>query len=173
MRWFPGLGLLASAFAPLIAVLAVVRWADLGVWAWILLGLCALSLLWLWAILASTARLQVHVVRTRAVKSADENVMRFTYSYLVPVIVAVFAPPSLPSLVGEVMLVVLSAVIYVRGGLFHLNPTLSVLGWRTCEVTAASGEPFWLLTRAGHLPQQGEVAVRRLSASVAFHVRRP
>ena len=40
-----------------------------------------------------------------------------------------------PTIVATSALVAILALIYVRAGLYHLNPTLAVLGFRLYEVT--------------------------------------
>ena len=88
MKWMTGVGLLASAFAPLVAVLALVRLNQLGWAGWVILAACVLAMLFLALVLASVARIQERAVVSVSVRHADERVIAFTSSYLVPVVVA-------------------------------------------------------------------------------------
>ncbi|WP_454301704.1 hypothetical protein [Salana multivorans] len=166
MKWLTGTGLLASAFAPLVAVLALVRMNQLGWAGWVILGGCVVAVLFLALVLVSVAKIQERTVVSTAVCHADERVIAFTSSYLMPVVVAAFAPQELATLVATLVLLVLMMVIYVRAGLYHLNPTLAVIGFRLYEVTAENGTVVMLLTRARHLPQRGSVRGRYLSENV-------
>lgn len=173
MRWVTGAGLLTSAFAPLVAVVALVRIQQLGVVAWVILLGCLLSVLFLRLVLRALSRLQERQIVSVEVRRADERVVSFTSSYVVPVVLAAFAPTDVPGLVATLGLLALMVVIYLRAGLYHLNPTLAVLGYRLFEVRAENGSLVMLLTRSDHLPQRGEVNGRYLSANVAVQVARP
>lgn len=167
VKWLTGTGLLASAFAPLVAVLALVRIDQLRWAGWVILGACIAAVLFLLVVLAGVAKLQERTVVSTSVRQADERVIAFTSSYLVPVVVAAFAPPELTTLVATLVLLALLVIIYVRAGLYHLNPTLAAIGFRLYEVTAENGTVVMLLSRARHLPQQGAVRCRYLGENVA------
>ncbi|UNX54033.1 hypothetical protein MF406_13920 [Georgenia sp. TF02-10] len=167
MKWLTGVGLLASAFAPLVAVLALVRMNQLGWAGWVILGTCLVAVLFLALVLASVAKIQERTVVSTSVRHADERVLAFTSSYLVPVVVAAFAPPEVATLVATLVLLALMVVIYVRASLYHLNPTLAVIGFRLYEVTTENGTIVMLLTRRRHIPQRGSVRGRYLSENIA------
>lgn len=163
-----GVGLLASAFAPLVAVLAVLRLRDLGWWAAGLLVLCAAAFGLLGWVLRDLRSIQARPVRAKQVRRADERVVAFTSSYLLPFVLAVFGPESLTKLAATVVMVAILAVIYVRSGLFHLNPTLALLGYRLYEVTAVNGTVTMLLTRRTYLSQDAAVQCWFLGDDVAL-----
>lgn len=165
-----GVGLLASAFAPLLALIAILKLPTLGWVSWAILSICLLSLLLLWLVLRSVARLQSRPVESAEVARADESVLGFTSSYIVPVVVALFGD-DIASLVATIALVLLLVVIYVRAGLYHLNPTLAVVGFRLYQVTTAGGTVTMLLSRSRHLPQQGIVECRYLGDDVAIQLK--
>ncbi len=157
-----GLGLLASAFAPLVALLAVLRIDDLGWLGWAILGVCVTAMILLYFVLRSLAGIQSRSVDTTAVRHEDERVLGFTSGYVVPVVVALFGASGAATVVATTALVVLLALIYVRAGLYHLNPVLAVLGFRLYEVTAVNGQVIMLLSRDRHIPQQGPCSVATL-----------
>src|SRR4051794_8639976 len=95
-----GFGLLASAFAPMVALLAVVRFDDLGPTSWVILAACAVAVLLLVLVLRSVAGVQAHTIDRQLVRSADERVLGFTSSYVVPLVIAVFGEPDTPTLVA-------------------------------------------------------------------------
>ena len=165
-----GFGLLTSAFAPMVALLAVLRFAELGWAAGVLLAACALSLALLGLVLHQVQDIQNRVIESKTVRRADERVLGFTASFIVPVVVAVFGQSSATTLIATVGLVLFLALIYVRGGMFHLNPTLAILGYRLYEVTAQNDTVTMLLTRATHLPQSGDIEGRYLGDDVAIQI---
>jgi hypothetical protein len=170
MQRVTGFGLLASAFAPLVALLAVLRLSALGAAGWVVLALCAAAEVLLLLVLRSVAGIQSRSVQSRSVRRADERLLTFTSSYLVPVVVGLFGDSDRATVVATVAFVLLLAVIYVRAGLYHLNPTLALLGFRLYEVTAVSGVVTMLLTRQRRLPQEGEVVCRYLGDDVAIQL---
>lgn len=170
MKGIVGAGLLASAFAPLLALIAILKLPALGWASWAILTGCLLSLVLLWLVLRSIARLQARPVEVTEVRRADESVLGFTSSYIVPVVVALFGDDN-ASLVATIALVLLLVVIYVRAGLYHLNPTLAVVGFRLYEVTATSGAVTMVLSKSRYLPQQGLVECRYLGDDVAIQLK--
>jgi hypothetical protein len=170
MKGFVGAGLLVSAFAPLLALIAVLKLPRLGWVSWAILAGCVLSLVLLWLMLRSVAGLQPRPVESVEIRRADESVLAFTSSYVVPVVVALFSD-DIASLVATVALIVLLLVIYVRAGLYHLNPTLAVVGFRLYQVTAANATSTMVLSRSRHLPQHGVVECRYLSDDVAIQLK--
>ncbi|WP_127572492.1 hypothetical protein [Georgenia faecalis] len=173
MTKVPGIWLLASAFAPLVALLAVLNLAELGRAGWAVLALCVLAELLLYLSLRSLSRVQPDPIATTSVKRADERVLAFTSSYIVPIVIALFGGSDTTKVVGTVALVVLLALIYVRAGLYHLNPTLAVFGFRLYEVTAANGAVTMLLSRADHIPQRSQLKCHFLGPDVAIQLKGP
>lgn len=166
-----GVGLLASAFAPLVLVLAVLRVRDLGVSGWVLIGASLAAMVLLVAVLRTAARIQAHTVQSTAVRHADDQVLSFAASYLVPAVIVLFGGGDWATAVATALLVALLAVIYVRGGLYHLNPALAVAGFRLYEVTEDNGRTTMLLSRTEHLPQKGTVTYRRLGGDAAIQLK--
>jgi hypothetical protein len=165
-----GVGLLASAFAPVVALLAVLRFNELGRVSWLILAACLTAIVLLVLVLRSLAVIQARSVESTSVRRADERVLAFTSSYLVPVVVALFGGSGTPTIVATSALVAILALIYVRAGLYHLNPTLAVLGFRLYEVTAVNGAVTMLLTRSRHIAQHGLVECRYLGEDVAIQL---
>ena len=163
-----GAGLLASAFAPLVALLAVLKLDEFGWVSWALLGACSAAVLLLAVVLRSLSKIQPRSIETTSVRRADERVLAFTASNVVPVVVALFGGAKGPAIAATWALVALLVVIYVRAGLYHLNPTLAVLGFRLYEVTATNGAVTMLLARRTHLPQRGLIECRYLADDVAI-----
>lgn len=170
MKGIVGAGLLVSAFAPLLALIAILKLSTLGWVSWAILAGCLLSLALLWLVLRGVARIQARPVESAEVRRADESVLAFTSSYVVPVVVALFSDDT-ASLVATIALVLLLVIIYVRAGLYHLNPTLAVIGFRLYEVTATSGAATMMLSRSRHLPQQGIIECRYLGDNVAIQLK--
>lgn len=170
MKAIVGAGLLASAFAPLLALIAILKLQMLGWASWAIIAGCLVSLMLLWLVLRRVARIQPRPLESVEVRRADESVVGFTSSYIVPVVVALFSE-DIASLVATIALVLLLVIVYVRAGLYHLNPTLAVAGFRLYQVVAAGGAVTMVLSRSRHLPQQGVVDCRYLGDDVAIQLK--
>jgi Mn2+/Fe2+ NRAMP family transporter len=163
-----GLVLLASAFAPLVALLAVLRLPDLGWIAWLLIGLSVLAVGLLLLVLKALAGGQVRTIEAKEIKREDERVLRFMASYIVPLVVAAFGGAALPTLLGTAGVVLLLALLYVRGQMYHLNPVLSLLGYRLYEVKQPTNAIVMVLSRRRHLRHDEPIRCRFLTDDVAF-----
>lgn len=165
-----GFGLLASAFAPMVALLAIVKLDQLGRAGWVILAACGMAAVLLALVLRSVAGIQTRTIDSKTVRRADERALAFTSSYVVPLVIAVFGQSEAPTLVATSAVVALMAIIYVRAGLYHLNPTLAIGGYRLYEVTATNGALTMVLTKARHLSQEGPLRCRYLGVDVAIQM---
>jgi len=86
-----------------------------------------------------------------------------------PVAIAAFGKDDAITLAGTAALVMLLAVIYVRGQMYHLNPTLAVAGYGLYEVTETNETVTMLLTRRTYLAQTQPIACRYIGDYVAIH----
>lgn len=170
MTGLVGFGLLASAYAPLVALLAIIRIDQLGWVGWVILVACVASMLLLTIVIRALARIQARPLETLSVRRADDRVLAFATSYVVPVVITLFGGPKTSTFIATAALLVFMAVIYVRTGMYHLNPTLAVVGYRLYEVTAVNGSITMLFTRGRHLAQHGHLQVRYLGSDIAFQI---
>ena len=162
---------MASAFAPLVALLAILNLTRLGRLGWVILAACAVSWLMLALTLKSLAGVQTEPLTSTAVKRADERVLAFASSYMVPVAIALFGGPDTNKIAGTMALVLLLALIYVRAGLYHLNPTLAACGFRLYEVSVENGAVVMLLSRSDRIPQAGRIECHQLGSDVAIQLK--
>ncbi|WP_350350467.1 hypothetical protein ABS642_13325 [Microbacterium sp. A8/3-1] len=171
MKNVVGAGLLASAFAPLVALLAILKLNALQWTGWIIFAGCLASFVLLYFVLRSLSRVQARPVEVIQVTHEDERVLGFAASYVVPVVVAAFSGDDVTSLLATSALTLLMMIIYVRAGLYHLNPTLAILGYRLYKITSTSGASTMLLTKGAHIAQQGVVECRYLGDGVAIQLK--
>lgn len=153
-----GVGLLASAFSPLLVALAlIVQPLPEPGWNIALAVLCALPVGLLFGVLAAARTLPPERIELSSAVPRDVDTLNLVASYLVPVAVAVFARGTL-ELVAMVVLLTLLIVVYVGAELFYLNPLLACLGFRLYQVVdEATGATVAVLTRRRGLGAGGEV----------------
>lgn len=129
-----------------------------------------MSLLLLRLAIWGVSEIQPRPLEATQVRKADESVLSFTSSYVVPVVVALFGN-DVASLFATLALVALLIVIYVRAGLYHLNPALAIAGFRTYEITGSDGAVTMLLSKSARFEQQGCISCHYLGDDVAFDLR--
>lgn len=157
-----GFGLFASAFSPVLVALALVTTPFDSVLPDLLLVIaCAAPALVVGVTLRAARRLQDNRVRYVKVSRVDRDVLAFMASFVLPIATAFFAVDAARWAATGVLLALL-IVVYVRGQLYHLNPVLSVLGFRLYEVESDAGTVVTVLSRRRSLPE-GSVLARRFS----------
>lgn len=166
-----GSGLLASAFAPLVALIAILKLNELGWISWAILAASFVPILLLAVVMRSLAAIQPRSVESESVRRADERILAFTSTYIVPIVVALFGGSGAATIVATAALIAVLACIYVRAELYHLNPTLAIIGFRLYEVTAVNGTVTMLLTKSGHIAQHEVLECRYLGEDVAIQPR--
>jgi hypothetical protein len=156
--------LFLSSYAPLFGVFALLQTFGSG-WtlACVLLAIAGPILLVavLVVVLVNVAP-QSLGVGTSATRDGDA--VAYVATYLVP-----FAALSVSTLREQLALgffVVLIALLYVRAGLFYVNPLLAVLGYRLFQVVTPSGATVVLIARRSFLASGRSVQARRLSGYV-------
>lgn len=161
-----GLALLASAFAPVVGISAIASAGGSNCTSWAILGVCALFGTFPLLVIKRIQTLQTDVIQTTNVCPADERVLAFTTTYLIaPVTAAVLKPGEFWS---SGLTIVFIAFVYIRGGLYYLNPSLALLGYRLFEVTTDNGSKLMVLSKRRHLPQKGLIIVRHFSNNSAI-----
>ena len=159
MRVFAiGVGLLASAFSPLLVTLVLLTrpLPSIG-WNIGLAAVFALPVLLLVLMLVAARRLPAERVDVRTATPRDVDLLSFIASYLVPIAIALFAPDP-ARLIAMVVLLVLLAVVYVGAELYYLNPLLACAGFRLYQVVDdSSGATVAVLTRRRGVPNGGTV----------------
>ena len=161
-----GIGLFASAFSPVLAALALVTSLFDSLAANVALALLfALPAALVGVTLSAAARLQDTRVRFSRVRRVDRDVLTFMASFILPIATAFFAV-DLEKWAATAILLLLLAVVYVRAQLFHLNPVLTMIGFRLFEVENADGVVVTVLSRRRSLPPDGTLLAKRFTAEL-------
>ncbi len=167
-----GIGLFASAFSPVVVALALVASPFDSVVANIALaaaGLLPAALLGV--TLSAASRLQDDRVRFSRVRRIDKDVLAFMASFVLPIATAFFAADVERWAATAALLLVL-AIVYVRAQLFHLNPMLSMMGFRVFEVENPLGVVVTILSRRRSLPPDGVLSAKRFTAELYLDLAR-
>ena len=157
------IGLFASAFSPVLVALALVTTPFDAVWANVLLVIvCASPAALVWVSLAAARRIQESRLRFARVRRTDRDVLAFMSSFVLPIATAFFAVDAAKWAATGVLLALLM-VVYVRGQMFHLNPVLTLIGFRSFEVENSDGVVVAVLSRRRSLPPGGTLTAVRFS----------
>lgn len=81
----------------------------------------------------------------RTVEDRGSEVAGYLATYLLPFVTV--AEPGVRDVVGYVLFLAVTAVIYVRSGLVQINPTLYLFGWRLFAVDIGDGWSGYVLAR--------------------------
>jgi hypothetical protein len=151
-----GLGLLASAFSPLLVALALVVQPLPDLWWNVALAVVlALPALLFVLVLRAARGLATKRITAQSATPRDIDLVAFVASYLAPIAIALFAS-DLPRLVGMLVLLALLVLVYLRAGLYWLNPLFAIAGYRIYQVVEErSGITWTVLTRRRTLPTGG------------------
>jgi hypothetical protein len=156
--------LFLSSYAPLFGVFALLESFGSG-WtpACILLAIAGPILLGVvFVVVLVKVAPQALAVSTSATRDGDA--LAYVATYLVP-----FAAISVTTLREQLALglfVILIAVLYVRAGLFYINPLLAIAGYRLFQVVTPGSATVVLIARRSYLPSGGSLQARRLSGYV-------
>jgi hypothetical protein len=153
-----GIGLLASAFSPLLVALALLVQPLPGLgWNIFLAAALALPAVLLALVLRASATLPPQRLTARTSVPRDIDTIGFVASYLAPIAIALFVPDA-PQLVAMVIMLALLMVVYVGAELFYLNPLLACCGFRLYQVVDdQTGVTVAVLTRRRGLGAGGIV----------------
>jgi hypothetical protein len=94
-------------------------------------------------------------------QSRDGDALAYVATYLVPFAAIAVTTPREQGALG--LFVVLIAVIYIRAGLFYVNPLLAIAGYRLFQVVTPDNATVVLLARRRYLPSGVLLEARRLS----------
>lgn len=130
--------------APLFAILAV-RFDS--TWLWVTCGALALfgfaqALRVVTA--ARNAKASRRVVVTRVDDSGGE-VAGYLATYLLPFVV--ISTPSVRDIIAYILFMFVTAVIFVRSNLAHVNPTLYLVGYRVVSIESEDGRKSYLVCK--------------------------
>lgn len=161
-----GIGLLASAFSPLLVALVLVAQPLPGVsWNVGLAVLAGLPAVLLVVVIAAARSLPRERLEIRTATPRDVDLLSFMSSYLVPIAVALFAPDAL-RLAATVILLLLLMAVYLSAEMYYLNPLLAAAGYRPYQVVDESGTTVTLLTRRRAVPNASHLDARLIAPSI-------
>lgn len=150
-----------SSYAPLFGVFALLQSFGSG-WTPVCIAVAIAGPVLLAGVLGLVLRNvapQALGVSTSATRDGDA--VAYVATYLVPF--AAIAATTLREQVALGFFVILIAVLYVRAGLFYVNPLLAVFGYRLFQVVTPGNATVVLIARRSFLPSGGAVQARRLS----------
>lgn len=171
MTFLVGLGLLASAFSPLLVALTLVIQPLPGVgWNVGLAVLFALPALLFALVLRAARGLATKRITAQTATPRDIDLVAFVASYLAPIAIALFAS-DVPRLVGMLVLLAVLVVVYLRAGLFWLNPLFAIAGFRLYQVVEErSGITWMVLTRRRTVPAGGSADGQAIASGVIIEL---
>lgn len=171
-RFAIGLGLLGSAFSPLLVALVLVLhplpqwWMDVALAAFFALPALLLPLVG-----RALGRLGGAPLDVASATPRDNDVLTFLASYLIPIAAVFFGPADAARVVAMLVLLVVLVAVYVRAELFWLNPFLPIAGFRVYQVVTEGGGSVILVTRRREVFAGTRIGeVREFAASIRIEL---
>lgn len=163
------LGLFLSSYSPLFGIFALLTTFGHGWPVYVCLVLMLVGFIATFAIPVVSGRMTGQTLRINAVQVRDSDALSYVVTYIVPL-------GSLAATTGRqqaaiVIFMALIAVLYVRAGLFYVNPLLALLGYRIYQVATPSGVSATLLCRRTFVPTESQVSACRIGEYVYVEER--
>ncbi len=136
--------LFLSSYAPLLAILAIRNWDSRTV-AVTLLGLAAVSCIWLVAFIGQARRLAPTSIEIGRATTKDGDLVSYIVSYLLPFLAVDFTRPA--DVLSLSILLVVIGLLYVHSNLIYVNPLLAGFRLHLIEIEETNGKVSILLSR--------------------------
>jgi len=147
--------LFVSAYAPLLALFAILDSFGPG-WPSVLCAAVAvLGVVGLWGVWTLVGRSAGDWQVLESSRNRDSDMMAFFVTYVVPFAAAQDASGRTRIALGVFAVVV--AALYVRSSIFYVHPLLLLAGYHVFEATTQAGIPVILITRRRYLRQRETV----------------
>lgn len=137
--------LFVSSYFPLFVILAVQYWESNLPIALTFLGVGGIGLAGMFACLRMAGRVSPLPIQVTEIKARDEAALSYIVTYIVPFLVQPSDSPHKVAAMAIFFLVV--ALLYMNVDLVHINPMLSLVGYRLYDVTLLDGSSWALLSR--------------------------
>lgn len=138
--------LFLSSYIPLWVIFAVVTWEEKRMLAIGFGAAAVLSFIGTVLYLRLAQRLAGIDLMVGVIRRKDSDTMSYIASYIIP-----FAATPFDKIDQTIALVIFLAVlcaVYVNSSMIHVNPLLSLMGYRLYEIEDADGNPYFLISKA-------------------------
>lgn len=160
--------MLATAYSPLLLLLAVLNSFQIDWLRGVLVAVCLLGA-------AGTALFFLVAVKRRnawpeavySVRPREGEALRFFASYVVPFFVTPSAPPA--ARWGLLIYLALIAVLYLQGDLYFCNPLLALFGYRVFELSRQDRDYVLVVSRCWHLSPGQQLQLVPLGGYLHLH----
>lgn len=158
------LALFLSAYAPLLALLAILESFGSAWSSYLCAGLAVSSVVVTWAFWGSVRGQQFSWLQMTRSRPRDADILNFFITYVVP-----FAAAPLDDTRARVALIfflLFVAALYLRAALYQVHPLLLLVGYHLYELDLKDGSTVGLLTKRAFLPQTASLKVVPLMPNV-------
>jgi hypothetical protein len=161
--------LFLSSYAPLFGVFALLDTFGKGVPSGVCIVLALLGLALPGALFAAVRKLEPQPLQVATAQIRDGDALAYIATYIVPF--AAMAATTARERWAISLFVLLIAVLYVRSGLFYVNPLLALVGYRLFQVATPGGASVVLITRRSFVHSGTPIAARRLGQYVYWEAK--
>jgi hypothetical protein len=156
--------LFLSSFSPLMLVFALLDSWGRGLPTQICIGLAVASWLGLFVIIRVAASLAAVPVRVATATLRDTELLAYVVTYFVPFLTV--PADSLRRALALGIFVVLIAIFYVQGEMYHWNPILGLFGYHVMQIETTGGSVINVITKRSTVSSGTELSLKPASNRV-------
>jgi hypothetical protein len=163
--------LFVSAYAPLLALFAILESFGSGWPSWICAIVAvtsAVAMVFVWALVGRSAG---DWQQLASAHNRDSNVMAFFVSYVVPFAVAQHSDTR--TRIALALFAIIIAGLYVRSAIFYVHPLLLLAGYHIFEAMTETGVPIIVIARQRYLHQHQTLWASTVAPAVYLETKRP
>ena len=157
--------LFLSSYFPLSVVFFVLLLRNEAGLAAAILAIGLLSVAGLAIYLRSLHSIAPMLVQVGAVQRRDREIIAYLLSYVIPYLAVPFN--GLERGIGLGIFFCVIGFLYVRANMIHINPMLTLLGYRLYDVTLDNGGVHALITKS-RVVRRGEMQVVKIGDDILF-----
>jgi hypothetical protein len=161
--------LFLSSYAPLFGVFALLNSFGRGLPTIVCLVLTAAGVVILPILLHAARKLPQQPLAASTTQIRDGDALAYIATYIVPFAAMAGTTPQERGAIA--LFVALIAVLYVRAGLFYINPLLALVGYQLFQVITPAGASVVVITPRRFVSTGTDIAARRLGEYVYWEAR--
>jgi hypothetical protein len=147
--------LFLSSYAPLFLIIAVRGWRDSRCLAAGLGGVSIISVIVLFAFIATARKLASDKISVASVVSRDGDAMSYIVTYLLPFLAVKLSEFADVTSLGIVIFVI--GLLYVNSNMIYTNPVLNIAGYHVFEIQDGDGKTAALISKRSYVRVGSEV----------------
>jgi len=137
--------LFLSSYIPLWVIFSIITMRTLPYVAWTFVGLTVVSLIGTLVFMRAVQRFSGVELAVGVIHRKDGETMSYIASYIIPFAATAFDRTE--QIVALAVFLIVLCIVYINSSMIHINPLLSMMGFRLYEIEDAQGNPYFLISK--------------------------